>query len=124
MGSSTSVQPFGNIMQVVEMNGAQIEQVLNEQYDQEERYFLQISGLSYTYVKTEDENQPFKVQDMHKKDGTAIKPDETYLVVINDFLFGGATVFQGLLVVSWSMPFNQTLRRLLDTSKRKKRLEN
>ncbi|EOI01934.1 hypothetical protein UAY_01343 [Enterococcus moraviensis ATCC BAA-383] len=94
-GAAQAVQPFGNIMQVVEMNGAQIEQVLNEQYDQEERYFLQISGLSYTYVKTEDENQPFKVQDMHKKDGTAIQPDETYLVVINDFLFGGGDGFSG-----------------------------
>ncbi|MGX7148613.1 5'-nucleotidase C-terminal domain-containing protein [Enterococcus ureasiticus] len=94
-GAAQAVQPFGNIMQVVEMTGAQVEQVLNEQYDEEGRYFLQISGLSYTYVPTEDPNQPFKVQDMHKKDGTPIQADQTYLVVINDFLFGGGDGFSG-----------------------------
>ena len=94
-GAAQAVQPFGNIMQVVEMTGAQIEQVLNEQYDEEERYFLQISGLSYTYTATTDKNQPFKVHEMHKKDGTPIQADAPYLVVINDFLFGGGDGFSG-----------------------------
>ncbi|EOH99777.1 LPXTG-domain-containing protein cell wall anchor domain [Enterococcus haemoperoxidus ATCC BAA-382] len=94
-GAAQAVQPFGNIMQVVEMTGAQVEQVLNEQYDEEGRYFLQISGLSYTYVATKDKNQPFKVQDMYKKDGTPIQTGQTYLVVINDFLFGGGDGFSG-----------------------------
>lgn len=94
-GAAQAVQPFGNIMQVVEMTGTQIEQVLNEQYDEEERYFLQISGLTYTYVATDDPDQPFKVNDMHKKDGTPIQADQSYLVVINDFLFGGGDGFSG-----------------------------
>ncbi|MEI5992757.1 5'-nucleotidase C-terminal domain-containing protein [Candidatus Enterococcus mansonii] len=94
-GAAQAVQPFGNIMQVVEMTGAQIEQVLNEQYDEDERYFLQISGLSYTYVKTDDQNQPFQVQTMSKKDGTPIQKDQSYLVVINDFLYGGGDGFSG-----------------------------
>ncbi|OJG26780.1 LPXTG-domain-containing protein cell wall anchor domain [Enterococcus caccae] len=94
-GSAQAVQPFGNIMQVVEMTGAQIEQVLNEQYDEEGRYFLQISGLTYSFVKTGDENQPFKVHEMFKKDGTPLQSDQTYMVVINDFLFGGGDGFSG-----------------------------
>lgn len=94
-GAAQAVQPFGNIMQVVEMTGAQVEQVLNEQYDEEERYFLQISGLSYTYIATENKDHPFKVQDILKKDGTPIQADQTYLVVINDFLYGGGDGFKG-----------------------------
>lgn len=94
-GAAQAVQPFGNIMQVVEMTGAQIEQVLNEQYDEKERYFLQVSGLKYTFEKTEDENQPFKVQKIEKTDGTPIQKEQTYLVVINDFLFGGGDGFSG-----------------------------
>lgn len=94
-GAAQAVQPFGNIMQVVEMTGAQVEQVLNQQYDEEERYFLQISGLSYTYVANEETNQPFKVQKMYKKDGTQIQAEQTYRVVINDFLFGGGDGFSG-----------------------------
>ncbi|MGM0216943.1 5'-nucleotidase C-terminal domain-containing protein [Enterococcus sp. AZ126] len=100
-GAAQAVQPFGNIMQVVEMTGAQVEQVLNEQYDEEERYFLQISGLSYTYVATEDKNQPFKVQDMQTKEGTPIQADKTYLVVVNDFLFGGGDGFSGFTNASF-----------------------
>ncbi|MFK4568507.1 5'-nucleotidase C-terminal domain-containing protein [Enterococcus sp. UD-01] len=94
-GAAQAVQPFGNIMQVVKMTGAQIEQVLNEQYDEEERYFLQISGFTYTYEKTNVKETPYKVKKMLKKDGTPIQPQETYLVVINDFLFGGGDGFAG-----------------------------
>ncbi|GGC83013.1 5'-nucleotidase C-terminal domain-containing protein [Enterococcus wangshanyuanii] len=94
-GAAQAVQPFGNIMQVVEMTGAQIQQVLNEQYDEEERYFLQISGLTYTFVETDDPNQPYVVKEMHKKDGTPIQAEQPYLVVINDFLFGGGDGFSG-----------------------------
>ncbi|WP_193434326.1 5'-nucleotidase C-terminal domain-containing protein, partial [Streptococcus suis] len=49
-GAAQAVQPFGNILQVVEMTGEQIYTALNEQYDDTEKYFLQISGLKYTYT--------------------------------------------------------------------------
>ncbi|ALS00867.1 bifunctional metallophosphatase/5'-nucleotidase [Enterococcus silesiacus] len=110
-GAAQAVQPFGNIMQVVEMTGSQIEQVLNEQYDEEERYFLQISGLNYTYVATEDKEQPFKVHEMFKADGTPIQADQTYLVVINDFLFGGGdgfSAFTGANLVNAIQPDTET----------------
>lgn len=94
-GAAQAVQPFGNILQVVEMTGSQIEQVLNEQYDEEERYFLQISGLTYTYVTTDNKEQPFKVQEMYEKDGTRMQAEQAYQVVINDFLYGGGDGFAG-----------------------------
>lgn len=96
-GAAQAVQPFGNIMQIVEMTGAQIEQVLNEQYDQDEKYFLQLSGLTYTFVKNEDSAQPFKVFEMKKADGAPILKERTYRVVINDFLFGGGDGFAGFI---------------------------
>lgn len=94
-GAAQAVQPFGNIMQIVEMTGAQIEQVLNEQYDEEEKYFLQVSGLSYTFVKTDNAEQPFKVWEIKDSEGNVIKKDQTYKVVINDFLYGGGDGFAG-----------------------------
>lgn len=94
-GAAQAVQPFGNILQVVEMTGSQIEQVLNEQYDEEERYFLQIYGLTYTYVATDNKEQPFKVQEMYEKDGTRMQAEQAYQVVINDFLYGGGDGFAG-----------------------------
>lgn len=96
-GAAQAVQPFGNIMQIVEMTGAQIEQVLNEQYDQEEKYFLQLSGLAYTFIENADAAQPFKVVEMKKTDGSPILKDQKYRVVINDFLFGGGDGFSGFV---------------------------
>lgn len=93
-GAAQNVQPFGNILQVVEMSGEQIERVLNEQYDEGGKYFLQISGLSYVYTDNEDAEQPAKVHQIRKEDGTRLDPNATYRVVINDFLFGGGDGFK------------------------------
>ena len=94
-GAAQAVQPFGNIMQIVEMTGARVEQVLNEQYKQKELYNLQISGLTYTYTKNENDNQAFKVKNIYKKDGSLVEPNQVYRVVINDFLLGGGDGFAG-----------------------------
>lgn len=94
-GAAQAVQPFGNILQVVEMTGEQIYTALNQQYDEEEKYFLQMSGLKYVYTKADDTtpNQAFKVAKAFKSDGTPIDPKATYKVLINDFLFGGGDGF-------------------------------
>ena len=39
------VQPFGNILQVVEITGDQIYKALDQQYDEKELYFLQMAGI-------------------------------------------------------------------------------
>lgn len=102
-GSAQAVQPFGNIMQIVEMTGEQIKTVLNQQtftYDKEAQryngYFLQVSGMKYTITDNpnkEDTDHLYVVDGLTKSDGTAIDLAKTYKVVINDFLFGGGDGF-------------------------------
>ncbi|MBF0716186.1 5'-nucleotidase C-terminal domain-containing protein [Gemelliphila palaticanis] len=105
-GSAQKVQPFGNVMQVVEISGKNLIATLNSQYNSEEKYFLQMSGIGYTYKEapegTEDEKgKPVKwVVDKAwvEKDGKKIliKEDSTYVGVINDFLYGGGDDFPEL----------------------------
>lgn len=102
-GAAQVVQPFGNIMQVVEMTGQQIENVLNQQtfkFDPNDvrgsGVFLQVSGLNYTVVENSDSSDAkhqYIVKEMKKADGTPIEADKTYKLVINDFLYGGGDGF-------------------------------
>lgn len=94
-GAAQAVQPFGNILQVVQMTGQQIYDVLNQQYDEDQKYFLQISGLKYTYTANEanDPSTPFKVVKAYKDNGDEIDPAAQYTLIINDFLYGGGDGF-------------------------------
>ncbi|KRK96097.1 5-nucleotidase [Levilactobacillus acidifarinae DSM 19394] len=92
-GAAVAVQPFGNILQVVEMTGQQIKDALNQQYDENQAFYLQISGLTYTYTDNNDAKQPYKVVDIKKDDGTPVSMTATYRVVINDFLHGAGDNF-------------------------------
>lgn len=101
-GAAQAVQPFGNILRVVKMTGAQIKAALNQQYDEDQKFYLQIAGLKYVYTDQADPNQPYRVVSMTKDDGTPLKDAESYNVVINDFLAGGGdnfTAFKDLPVV-------------------------
>ena len=88
------MQPFGNILQVVEITGDQIYKALDQQYDEKELYFLQMAGSS-----TPIRNQPmqrrksYKVVKAYKADGTEIDRNKTYKAIINDFLYGGGDGF-------------------------------
>ncbi|VTS30550.1 surface-anchored 5'-nucleotidase [Streptococcus porcinus] len=95
-GAAQAVQPFGNILQVVELTGQEIYDVLNEQYDEGEKYFLQMSGLRYIYTDSgsADPLNPYKVVKAYKTNGEEIDPNATYKVVINDFLYGGGDGFK------------------------------
>lgn len=92
-GAAQAVQPFGNILQVVEMSGADIIEALNQQYLSNQTYFLQISGLKYTFTDTDDLDHAYKIASVTTEDGTPLKADQKYKVVINDFLFGGGDGF-------------------------------
>lgn len=102
-GAAQAVQPFGNIMQIVEMTGQQIKNVLNQQtfkYDPNDArgsgYFLQVAGLRYTVRENPDKNDTehqYIVEKLLKSDGTEIEADRTYKLVINDFLYGGGDGF-------------------------------
>ncbi|MEX0381288.1 bifunctional UDP-sugar hydrolase/5'-nucleotidase [Leuconostoc sp. MS02] len=90
-GSAIAVQPFGNILQVVDMTGAQIRQALNEQYDENQHYYLQIAGLTYSYTKKGD--QSYTAKDIWDSKGQLVSDNQTYRVVINDFLHGAGDNF-------------------------------
>ncbi len=92
-GAAQAVQPFGNILQVVEMSGADITAALSQQYLSNQTYFLQISGLKYTFTDTDDLDHAYKIANVTTEDGTPLKADQKYKVVINDFLFGGGDGF-------------------------------
>ncbi|WP_088839206.1 bifunctional metallophosphatase/5'-nucleotidase [Listeria sp. ILCC792] len=93
-GAAQAVQPFGNILQVVKLNGATILEALNQQYGNGEKYFLQISGLKYTYTDNADLDQAYRVVSATTDDGSPLDPNKEYTVIINDFLYGGGDGFQ------------------------------
>lgn len=98
MGAAQAVQPFGNILRVVEMTGQQVIDALNQQYDEDQKYYLQIAGLKYYYTDSDDPNQPYLVVAAYDENGQPLDMNKTYRVVINDFLAGGGdgfTAFKG-----------------------------
>ncbi|EUJ28851.1 5'-nucleotidase [Listeria floridensis FSL S10-1187] len=92
-GAAQAVQPFGNILQVVKLDGKTIIEALNQQYLSNERYYLQISGLKYVFTDTDDLDHAYKVASVTTSDGTPLDLNKEYTVVINDFLFGGGDGF-------------------------------
>lgn len=96
-GAAQAVQPFGNILRVVEMTGQQVIDALNQQYDEDQKYYLQIAGLKYYYTDSDDPNQPYRVVAAYDENGQPLDMNKTYRVVINDFLAGGDgfTAFKG-----------------------------
>lgn len=106
-GAAQKVQPFGNILQVIEVKGKDIRAALNSQYDTNEYYFLQISGLSYTYKNAPAGQKDSNGNDIKyvvdkiyivDKDGNKTELDENkkYIGVVNDFLYGGGDGFPEL----------------------------
>ena len=92
-GAAQQVQPFGNILQVISLSGADIKGALNEQYNSgKSGYFLQVAGLSYTYSGNAVDGT-FKVEEVKDAKGNLVKDDVFYNVIINDFLFGGGDGF-------------------------------
>ncbi|MBB1078800.1 bifunctional metallophosphatase/5'-nucleotidase [Limosilactobacillus sp. STM2_1] len=92
-GSAQAVQPFGNILRVVQMTGSQIVDALNQQYDEDQAYYLQVAGLHYTYTDQNDPNQPYKVVKVYDQNNQPLDLNKNYNVVINDFLAGGGDGF-------------------------------
>lgn len=103
-GAAQKVQPFGNVMQVINIKGKDLIAALNSQYNSEEKYLLQISGIMYTYKEAPDgtvdaKGNPIKwVVDkawVVKENGTKelIQDDKEYTGIINDFLYGGGDDF-------------------------------
>jgi 5'-nucleotidase len=91
-----TVQPFSNVLTVVDLKGQDIKDALEQQFSATRTFILQISdSLRYTYTA----GNPFgsKVDAASITiDGLAINLAATYRVVINNFLAGGGDGFVAL----------------------------
>ncbi|WP_369377456.1 bifunctional UDP-sugar hydrolase/5'-nucleotidase [Streptomyces sp. cg36] len=98
-GEAFTVQPFTNMMNVVDLTGAQVVQGLQQQVsggNEASPKILQISkGLTYTLDMTKTGAARVLV-DTVKLNGVALDPAKTYRVAMNEFLAGGGDGFAAL----------------------------
>ncbi|MFI5773325.1 bifunctional metallophosphatase/5'-nucleotidase [Streptomyces sp. NPDC051658] len=98
-GESFTVQPFTNMMNVVDLTGAQLVEALQQQVsgsNEASPKILQISkGLTYTLDMTKT-GAARVVTDTIKLNGEAIDPAKSYRVAMNEFLAGGGDGFAAL----------------------------
>jgi 5'-nucleotidase len=104
-GAAFSVQPFNNFVVSMDLTGAQIKALLNEQWNgnnEDNRKILQVSGLSYTWDESQADAAGANaiVGDvMIDADGDSLTPmvpvvdGTTYRVVANSFLSDGGDSF-------------------------------
>lgn len=112
-GEAFAVQPFNNLLQVVTLTGAQLKQVLEQQFtggpnNQAKNRILQVSAnLSYTYSAGAAWGS--KVSDI-KIGGVAVTDGQSIRVAANNFLITGGDAFtaftQGTDLWTWSGGFD------------------
>ncbi|OKI63070.1 bifunctional metallophosphatase/5'-nucleotidase [Streptomyces sp. MJM1172] len=96
-GESYTVQPFNNLMNIVDLTGAQLITALQQQVsgtvNGPNPKILQVSkGFTYTLDMTKSGADRIVV-DSVKLNGAAIDPAKTYRVAMNEFLAGGGDGF-------------------------------
>jgi 5'-nucleotidase len=106
-GAAFSVQPFNNFVASMDLTGAQIKQILNQQWNggnEGSRKILQVSGLSYTWDLSDaelPETDALVGEVMVDADGDPATPmvplqdGTTYRVAANNFLADGGDSFPG-----------------------------
>ncbi|WP_282689150.1 MULTISPECIES: bifunctional metallophosphatase/5'-nucleotidase [unclassified Streptomyces] len=98
-GEAFTVQPFTNMMNVVDLTGAQLVTALQQQVsgrNEASPKILQVSrGLTYTLDLTKS-GADRVVADTIRLNGEAIDPARTYRVAMNEFLAGGGDGFPAL----------------------------
>lgn len=99
-GEAFTVQPFTNMMNVVDLTGAQLVTALQQQVsgpNAADPKILQVSkGLTYTLDMTKS-GAARVVVDTVKLNGVALDPAKTYRVAMNEFLAGGGDGFPALV---------------------------
>ncbi len=91
-----SVQPFGNSMVTMTLNGTQIDALLEQQFDNPSpgsKRILQVSkGFSYTWNQSAPTGDKVEISSI-KLNGTAIDPSSPYRITVNSFLADGGDNF-------------------------------
>jgi 5'-nucleotidase len=95
-GDLFTVQPFGNTLVVMDLTGAQIKTLLEQQFDNPEAgssRILQVSkGFTYSYDSTAPKGSRVDAAST-KLGGETLDPAKTYRVTMNAFLAGGGDNF-------------------------------
>lgn len=94
--AAQAVQPFSNQLQVFEMTGKQLYDVLNSQYDatNEDRYYL-LSGMHYVYTTQNDKAFPKKIAVLYDSNNHPVDPNKVYRVITSNYLVDSTKQFKG-----------------------------
>jgi len=94
-GDLFTIQPFGNTLVKLDMTGAEIIRVLEQQWlGQTSPKILQIAGFDYSW----DPARPVGSRVLEVRlNGASIDPDASYVVVCNNFLATGGDGFTGFI---------------------------
>ncbi|MBM7662345.1 2',3'-cyclic-nucleotide 2'-phosphodiesterase/3'-nucleotidase/5'-nucleotidase [Bacillus mesophilus] len=94
-GDLFAVQPFGNTLNKVNLSGADLRIILDEQITAKGLDY-HIAGFKYTYTY-DFETKTGKVVDILLPDGSKIDETKEYTVVVNNYMYGNAdTSFEEL----------------------------
>jgi 5'-nucleotidase len=95
-GEAFSVQPFGNNLVTMTLNGTQIDTLLEQQFDNPPlggNRILQVSkGFCYTWNESAPTGEKVEISSI-KINGTSIDPSSLYRVTVNGFLADGGDNF-------------------------------
>ena len=98
-GEAFAVHPFGNSLVTMTLTGAQIDALLEQQFDDADTGYgnmLQVSaGFSYTWDAAAPVESRVNASSI-AIDGVAIEPDECYRVAVNSYLADGGSGFSVL----------------------------
>ncbi|MFC5653213.1 bifunctional 2',3'-cyclic-nucleotide 2'-phosphodiesterase/3'-nucleotidase [Paenibacillus solisilvae] len=96
-GDLAKIQPFGNALVKMELTGAQIKILLQQQWGAvpSDTKTLQISGLKYTADFSKPKET--RVTVLTKSDGTPIEDGTTYTAVVNNFMAAGGDNYKVLI---------------------------
>lgn len=97
-GQAQAVLPFGNTLVVMDVTGAQLRAMFEQQWDRpaKDQYMLQVSrGISYAWDSTRPVGQRL-VPGSLKVDGKPVEDNKTYRIVANNFLADGGDNFPAL----------------------------
>jgi 2',3'-cyclic-nucleotide 2'-phosphodiesterase / 3'-nucleotidase / 5'-nucleotidase len=94
-GDLFSIQPFGNVLNKINLSGADLKEVLNKQITPKGLDY-HIAGFKYTYT-WDDTAKTGQVVDIFLPDGSKIDPAQEYSVVVNNYMYGNASYGIGAL---------------------------
>lgn len=94
-GELFTIQPFGNDCVSMDLTGAQIKALLEQQWTPTATRILKTSGLTYTFNSTRAIGD--RVTQIVGADGVPLNPATTYRVTVNSFIASGGDNFTVLI---------------------------